>query len=279
MAGRVEGKVAFITGAARGQGRSHAVRLASEGASIIAVDVCAPIEGIGRPPASEEDLAETVREVEATGGKIVAGRADVRDFAALSKALEHGVNQFGQLDIVSANAGVGAPSFRTSENIAEQDWQTQLDINLTGVWHTTKAAIPHMVAGGRGGSIILTSSVAGLKGHGHNSHYVASKHGVTGLMRGLAVELAPHSIRVNSLHPTQVDTDMIMNDLIFRLFCPDLENPGRDDMAKVSALHHKLPVPWVEPADVTNALLFLASDESRYITGVPLPIDAGALLA
>jgi (+)-trans-carveol dehydrogenase/(-)-trans-carveol dehydrogenase len=153
-----------------------------------------------------------------------------------------------------------------------------IDINLTGVWHAAKAAIPHLRAGGRSGSIILTSSGAGLKGYPNAAHYVSAKHGVVGLMRTLALELAPHMIRVNSLHPTAVDTDMIQNQATYRLFRPDLEHPGRQDMAEAGATLNALPIPWVEPADISNAVLFLASDEARYITGVTLPVDAGFMV-
>jgi NAD(P)-dependent dehydrogenase (short-subunit alcohol dehydrogenase family) len=194
MSGRVDGKVAFISGAARGQGRSHAVRLAQEGADIIAVDVCGPID------------------------------------------------------------------------------------NLSGVWHTVKAGVPHILSGGRGGSIILTSSVGGRKAYPHTGHYCAAKHGVIGLMRTFAVELGQHMIRVNSVLPTQVSTTMLMNEQTYRLFRPDLENPGPDDFAPISQMMHTLPAPWVDAVDISNAVLFLASDESRYITGVSLPVDAGSLL-
>jgi SDR family mycofactocin-dependent oxidoreductase len=274
--GRVQGKVAFITGAARGQGRSHAVRLAEEGADIIAVDICRGVEGMQYPSASESDLMETVRQVEALGRRIVPVKADVRDFPALEEAIERGVGQFGRLDIVSANAGITSVA-RHAHVLREGDWQDMLDVNLTGVWHTAKAAIPHMIDGGRGGAIVLTSSIAGLKGYQNLAHYVSAKHGVVGLMRGLASELAPHRIRVNSIHPTQVDTPMIMNDATYRLFLPDGE-PTRERFAAVSRTFNALPVPWVETIDVANALLFLVSDEARYITGVTLPVDAGALM-
>jgi (+)-trans-carveol dehydrogenase len=276
MPGRVEGKVAFITGAARGQGRSHALRLAQEGADIIAVDLAAQVDSVPYPMSTPEDLAVTVKEVEALDRRIVATQADVRDYAALKKALDEGVAQLGRLDIVSANAGIF--SFAPADEISETAWRDMIDINLTGVWHAAKAAIPHLRAGGRGGSIILTSSGAGLKGYPNAAHYVSAKHGVVGLMRTLALELAPHMIRVNSLHPTAVDTDMIQNEATYRLFRPDLEHPGRQDMAEAGATLNALPIPWVEPADISNAVLFLASDEARYITGVPLPVDAGFMV-
>ena len=276
MAGRVEGKVAFITGAARGQGRSHAVRLAEEGADIIAIDSLEDVPDVPYGMATQEDLDETVRQVEALDRRILATRADVRDYDALKKAVDDGVAQLGRLDIVSANAGISGPMVPTVD-LPESAWQQMIDINLTGVWHTAKAAIPHIVDGGRGGSIILTSSVAGLKGMGNVGHYVSAKHGVVGLMRTLALELGEHGIRVNSIHPTQVDTPMIMNEATFGLFRPDVENPGREEMSEAASAMNVLPLPWVEAVDISNALLFLASDEGRYITGVPLPVDAGAL--
>jgi len=275
MAGRVAGKVAFITGAARGQGRSHAVRLAQEGADIIAVDVCEDMPGMPYAGATEADLAETVKEVEALDRRIVATKADVRDFGALKAALDNGVAQLGRLDIVSANAGIGSSPY-AAQDLAEQTWQDMIDVNLTGVWHTAKAAIPHLAAGGRGGSIVLTSSAAGLQAYANIAHYVSAKHGVVGLMRTLALELAPHSIRVNSLHPTTVNTPMIRNDVTYQLFRPDLENPTVDDATDAFLTLNALPIKWVEAVDISNALLFLASDEARYITGVTLPVDAGA---
>jgi SDR family mycofactocin-dependent oxidoreductase len=277
MPGRVEGKVAFITGAARGQGRSHAIRLAQEGADIIAIDLCQQIASVPYPMSTPDDLAETVKEVEALDRRIIATQADVRDYAALKAAVDEGVAQLGRLDIVSANAGIssiGGPA----EDMPEQQWQDMINVNLTGVWHTAKAAIPHLKAGGRGGSIILTSSAAGLMAYPNVSHYVSAKHGVVGLMRTLALELAPDMIRVNSLHPTQVDTPMIMNEPTFKLFSPDNPHPSLDDFRPVSQAMNALPIPWVDAVDISNALLFLASDEGRYITGVTLPIDAGAVI-
>ncbi len=277
MAGRVAGKVAFITGAARGQGRSHAIRLAQEGADIIAVDVCEDVPTVPYAGATEAELAETVKQVEALDRRIVAAKADVRDYGQLKAALDDGVAQLGRLDIVSANAGIGT-SPHTSWEMDETTWQTMIDINLTGVWHTAKAAIPHLIEGGRGGAIVLTSSAAGLQAYENIAHYVSAKHGVVGLMRTLALELAPYSIRVNSIHPTQVDTPMIMNEATYQLFRPDLEHPTRDDFAPASQSVNALPVPWVEPVDISNAVLFLASDEARYVTGVTFPVDAGAVI-
>ena len=274
MTGRVEGKVAFITGAARGQGRSHAIRLAEEGADIIAIDACERVGNGPVEPATEADLAETVRQVEALDRRIVATKADVRDFAQVKKAVDDGVAELGRLDIVSANAGIsGTP--QQSDEMSEEEWGIMLDVNLAGVWRTAKAAIPHLKAAG-GGAIVLTSSEAGLRGFQNIAHYVSAKHGVVGLMRTLALELAPHMIRVNAIMPTQVDTPMIMNDAIFELFSPN--DPSKEAFTKVSQSMNALPIPWVEPVDISNALLFLASDEGRYITGVPLPVDAGAQL-
>jgi SDR family mycofactocin-dependent oxidoreductase len=276
MTGRVEGKVAFITGAARGQGRSHAIRLAEEGADIIAVDIADQVTSVPYPMATPEDLAETVKEVEAMDRRIVATQADVRDYAGLKQALDDGVTQLGRLDIVCANAGIS--SFGRADELDETTWQDMIDINLTGMWHACKAAIPHLVDGGRGGSIVITSSDAGLKGYQNLAHYVSAKHGVVGLMRTLALELAPHFIRVNSLHPSTVDTGMIQNEATYRLFRPDLDNPGRQELADAGTAINALPVPWLEPTDISNAVLFLASDEARYITGVTLPVDAGFLV-
>ena len=276
--GRVDGRVAFVTGAARGQGRSHALRLAQEGADIIAVDIGAQIDSVPYPMANPEDLAETVKQIEALGRTIIATQADVRDFDALKAAVDAGVEELGRLDIVLANAGiasVGGPV----ESMAADSWKNTIDINLTGLWHTARAAVPHLIAGGQGGSVVLTSSVAGLRAMPGMSGYVSAKHGVIGLMRTLAVELGQHRIRVNTVLPTNVNTPMFMNEGAFKLFRPDMENPGPDDVAPVIAqFMHVLPVGWVEPEDISNAILFLVSDEGRYITGVALPVDAGALI-
>jgi SDR family mycofactocin-dependent oxidoreductase len=278
MAGRVEGKVAFVTGAARGQGRSHAIRLAEEGADIIAVDLAAQVDSVPYPMATPDDLAQTVKEVEALDRRIVATQADVRDYGAVKAALDDGVAQLGRLDIVAANAGIF--SFGKAEELEEQTWQDMIDVNLTGVWHAAKAAIPHLKAGGRGGSMILTSSTAGLMPFENMAHYTSAKHGVVGLMRVLAVELAPDFIRVNSVHPTTVNTDMIQNSATYELFSPDLapEQRTREVIGERFQTLNALPIRWVEPRDISNAVLFLASDEARYITGVTLPVDAGSLL-
>ena len=278
MAGRVEGKVAFITGAARGQGRSHALTLAREGADIIAVDIAKQIDSVPYPMATPDDLAETVKQVEALDRRIVAAEADVRDYDTLKQALDEGVAELGRLDIVSANAGVFG--FGPVQELAEQTWRDMIDVNLTGEWHAVKAAIPHLRAGGSGGSIILTSSTMGLKAEPNIGHYNSAKHGVVGLMRTLALELAPDMIRVNALAPTTVNTHMIHNSATYELFAPDLSAAERTREALAPRFQdlNALPIPWVEPADISNAVLFLASDEARYITGVALPVDAGQMI-
>ncbi|MFZ3417140.1 mycofactocin-coupled SDR family oxidoreductase [Arthrobacter sp. 3Tela_A] len=272
--GRVEGKVAFITGAARGQGRSHALRLAEEGADIIAVDICNQVGTVKYPMATSEDLQQTVKDVEALDRRIVAVEADVRDLSALKAAVDQGVAELGRLDIVCGNAGIAG--FGPADELTDEEWGDMLDINLTGVWHTAKAAIPHLKAGGNGGSIILTSSTAGLMAIENLAHYVAAKHGVVGLMRALALELAPDMIRVNSVHPTSVNTDMIHNSATYKLFAPDLDSPTREQIGERFRTLNALPIDWVEARDISNAVLFLASDEARYITGVTLPVDAGS---
>jgi (+)-trans-carveol dehydrogenase len=277
MPGRVESKVAFITGAGRGQGRSHAVRLAQEGADIIAVDICHDVDG-ALPMSTPADLAETVKLVEAQDRRIVAAQVDVRDLDELKAAVDTGVEELGRLDIVLANAGIASMGGPV-ETMASDNWKHTIDINLTGLWHTARVAIPHLIAGGQGGSIVLTSSVGGMHAMPNMSHYVSAKHGVVGLMRSLAVELGQHHIRVNSVLPTNVNTPMFMNEGTFKMFRPDLENPGPDDVAAVAAqFMHVLPIGWVEPEDISNAILFLVSDEARYITGVTLPVDGGALI-
>lgn len=278
MAGRVQGKVAFVTGAARGQGRSHAVRLAEEGADIIAVDICGPISPDSQiAPSNPDDLAQTADLVKNLDRRIVTAQVDVRDYDALKSALDNGVEQLGRLDIVVANAGIGNGG-QTLDKTSQQDWDDMIGVNLSGVWKTVKAAVPHLLSGGNGGSVILTSSVGGLKAYPHTGHYIAAKHGVIGLMRTFAVELGQHFIRVNAVCPTNVNTPMFMNEGTMKLFRPDLENPGPDDLAVAAQFMHTLPIGWVERVDISNAVLFLASDESRYITGLPLTVDAGSML-
>jgi (+)-trans-carveol dehydrogenase len=271
--GRVAGKIAFVTGAARGQGRAHAVRLAEEGADVIAMDLCGAIPASVARPATPEDLEETVRLVEKTGRTIYAYQADVRDYDALKAGLDEGVTKLGGLDVVVANAGMWA--YGLIEEFDPAAFKEIIDINLIGVWNTIRATVPILKVAGKGGSIILTSSVAGLKGYGMCSPYVAAKHGVVGLMRTAAIELGPLSIRVNTVNPSNVHTDLIHNQTTYDLFAPDIENPTWEQVAPRFQGLHLLPTPDVEPEDVANAVLFLASDESKYTTGLTLTVDAG----
>ncbi|AKK27807.1 mycofactocin-coupled SDR family oxidoreductase [Mycobacterium sp. EPa45] len=274
MTGRLAGKTAFITGAARGIGRAQAVRFTQEGAAIIAVDNCGPVESVRVPASTPGDLDETARLVEQDGGRIATDIVDVRDLDALRASVDRGVAHFGGLDIVCATAGITSRDLAI--DMAETTWRTMLDVNLTGVWHTCSVAIPHLIDRG-GGSLVLVSSIAGLRGLVGVAHYTAAKHGVVGLMRSLAHDLAPHGIRVNTVHPTNVDTPMIQNDVVSSAFRPDLNRPPtRDEFADSATTMNLLAVPWVDPLDVANASLFLASDEARYITSVSLPVDAGA---
>ena len=268
--GKLDGKVAFITGAARGQGRSHAVRLAQEGADIIAVDICAQLESVTYAMSTPEDLEQTVKEVEALGRRIVARQADVRDVTALQKVFDEGATELGPVSIVLANAGIGASGSTVS---AERQWEDVIAVNLTGVWNTGRVAIPAMIERGQGGAIVLTSSTGGLIGVGIPAAgflgYTAAKHGVIGLMRSWANYLAPHFIRVNSVAPTAVRTPMA----------------GDGDLALVlernpklaNALSNAMLVDLVEPVDVSNAIAWLVSDDARYVTGTVVPVDAGAL--
>ena len=279
MAGRVEGKVAFVTGAARGQGRSHAVRLAQEGADIIALDICGPIRDNALiEPATPEDMAETVEAVKGLNRRIVTVQADVRDFDAVKAAVDDGVAQFGPARHHRRQRRDRNAAEPRSTRPDEFDWQEMMDINLSGVWKTVKAGVPHSSRAGSGGSIILTSSVGGLKAYPNTGPYIAAKHGVVGLMRSFAVELGEHFIRVNTVHPTNVNTPMFMNEGAMKMFRPDLENPGPDDLKVAAQFMHVLPIGWVEPEDISNAVLFLASDESRYVTGLTLTVDAGSTL-
>ncbi|MEV0945146.1 mycofactocin-coupled SDR family oxidoreductase [Rhodococcus sp. NPDC049939] len=276
MSGRVEGKVAFITGAARGQGRSHALRLAEEGADIIAVDICENIDTVTPfyPLATEQELEETVAQVEALGRRMVAVKADVRDLAGLQKAFDSGIEQFGHVDIVVANSGI--ITYGMSWELTAQQWQDVIDVDLTGVFNTAKVAIPGMIDAGRGGCILFTSSICGLKGTQRTGHYVAAKHGVVGLMRTMANELGPYRIRVNTIHPTNVDTLMIQNPGAYAIFSPGEPEPSQDTAMPGFTSLNALPTPWLEPTDISNAVLFLGSDEARYVTGVTFPVDAGA---
>jgi SDR family mycofactocin-dependent oxidoreductase len=265
MTGRVAGKVAFITGAARGQGRSHAIRLAEEGADIIAVDISRDYDTVGYPMATTADLAETVKAVEALDRRIIAAEADVRDLAALTAAVDDGVAQLGHLDIVSANAGIC--TVQAWDEVTPAVWQDTIDTNLTGVWNTMVAAAPHLIAAG-GGSIICTSSTAGLKGLPFLAPYVAAKHGVVGIAKTMANELAKHKIRVNTVHPTGVDTPMVAG-------LGGLQPLLTRDPELGPIFMNTLDVEAVDARDISNAVLFLASDEARYVTGLEFTVDAG----
>jgi SDR family mycofactocin-dependent oxidoreductase len=277
MAGLLAGQVAFVTGAARGQGRGHALALAREGASIIAVDACAPIATVPYPLAAKEDLQETADGVAALGVQVIHGVVDVRDLSGLETFVSDAVASLGRLDVVCANAGISTPS--PTLTMSEETWQTTIDVNLTGAWKTCRATVPHIIAGGRGGAVIITSSSATSMISGNIAHYTASKHGLIGLMRVLAKELAPHRIRVNTLHPTGVRTPMIFNEPMYRLFRPDLEDPGQEDFESAARSHHALGVSAVEPEDVSAAVIYLASASGRYVTGTTLMLDAGGQLA
>lgn len=272
---RLEGKVAFITGAARGLGRSHAVRLAQEGADIIAVDGLTDVGSVGYPLATQDDMDETVRLVDKLGRRIVARRADVRDGTAITQAVDDGVAELGRLDVVIANAGIA--SFAPAEAISDQMWDDMIDINLSGAFRTVRAAIPHLKAGD-GGAIVLIGSVGGLRGVRNIAHYCAAKFGLVGMMKVLAQELAPANIRVNVVHPTNVDTSMIHNASLYGLLFPDRDpaTVTREEAAEVLRATNLLPIAWVDPVEISEAVLFLVSDTGRSITGIELPVDAGS---
>ncbi|WP_299953250.1 mycofactocin-coupled SDR family oxidoreductase [uncultured Modestobacter sp.] len=267
-----EGKVALITGAARGQGRSHAVRLAEEGADIIAVDLCAQIGSVAYPMATPDDLAQTAKEVEALDRRIVTRQADVRDMAALQAAVDEGIAELGAVDIVLANAGIAPQLTSDPDPDHEQAFRDVVEVNLFGVRNTVHAAVPSMIDKGQGGAIVLTSSTQGLTGRGGDGSggmdgYAAAKHGVVGLMRTYANWLAEHKIRVNTVHPTGVQTPMIENDEMTAYM---EANPGIS-----AALENLMPVESVEAVDISNAIAWLVSDHARFVTGVTLPVDAG----
>jgi SDR family mycofactocin-dependent oxidoreductase len=272
MSERLAGKVALVTGAARGQGRAHALGLASEGADLILLDLPARPDPDSQVP--PDDLDETVAMVRRLGRRALPFRADVRDQQAVTAATDQAVAELGRLDVVIGNAGVLSAAGPLWEMTDEQ-WRLVMDVNLGGIFHLMRATVPHVIAGGRGGSIILVSSAGGLKGNPGYAAYSASKHAVVGLMRSLAGELGPYRIRVNTLNPGSVNTGMIVNDETFKASRPDLDKPDFDDVKDNFMSTNLLPVPWVEPVDVANAALWLASDEARFVTGIVLPVDAG----
>lgn len=278
MAGRVEGKVAFITGAARGQGRSHAVRLAEEGADIIAVDICKQIDSNLYPLATPEDLEETAKAVEKLGRRVLARQADVRERDSLRAAVEEGIRELGRLDVVVANAGICPMGMGNP-----MDFVDATDVDLIGAMNTVAVAIPHLEAGA---SIVITGSTAGMMegttdtgtmGAG-GAGYSWSKKTLIGYTEQMALHLAAKMIRVNAIHPTNCNTHLIHNDELYKVFRPDLEHPTREDVIPAFTYFQAMPIPYVEPVDISNAVLFLASDESRYVTGQQLRVDAGSLL-
>jgi SDR family mycofactocin-dependent oxidoreductase len=287
MGNRVAGKVALVTGAARGQGRSHAVRLAQEGADIVALDICHDIDEFPYPMGSSAELAETVEIVEALDRRVVAMEADVRDFAAVERVVTAGVAEFGRLDIVAANAGLCNLGYMTWE-ATEEAFDAEVDVLLKGVWNTFRAVVPPMIEAGNGGAIIATSSLLGLKAMPGVSIYSAAKAGVIAMADSLANEVAPYGIRVNTIHPTNVSTDLIWkNETLQTMFTPDLGRlPTREELAVPASGMNILwdprsewkdhPIPWVEAVDISNGVLFLASDEARFVTGQKLSVDLGA---
>lgn len=272
---RVANKVALVTGAAKGMGRSHCVRLAEEGADIVAVDHCRQEDGVQYPMGTPEDLAETAALVEKLGRRAITSQTDIRDLDALTAVVADARKELGSLDIVVANAGIS--TLGAAWELTPAQWQAVLDTNLTGTWNTVKAAVPAMIEQGTGGAVVLVSSAAGIRGFGGMGHYSASKAGIIGLMQTLAQELGPHSIRVNTVNPGLINTDMSMNPALISQFLPDTPNPTQEDIAQAYKGLTLLPEPWLEPVDVSNAVLWLTSDEGRYITGITVPVDGGQL--
>jgi SDR family mycofactocin-dependent oxidoreductase len=270
--GRFDGKVVLITGGARGQGRSHAVRFAQEGADVAICDVAAQLDTVPYPLAKPDDLAETVRLVEDLDRRCVAVQADVRDRGQIDAFAEQTRTELGRIDFLLANAGIF--TFSTVAEMDDRTWREMIDTNLTGVFNAMRAVLPAMIAQGSG-RIVATSSMAGKMGYANVGHYCAAKWGVIGLVKSVAQEVAAHGITVNAVCPTGVDTTMIQNEAAYRLFLPDAENPTREDAAPAFQGLNAIPVPWVEPSDISNAMAFLCSDEARYITGETIAVAAG----
>lgn len=273
----LEGMVAFISGAARGQGRSHAVRLAQSGAKIIGFDLCRQIESVPFEMSGPDDLSETVRLVKEAGGEMVAVEADVRDQEQVDAALAAGLDAFGSVDIVLGNAGI-IHDYKRTWLLEEDGFRNVLDVNVVGVWHTVKAAVPRMIEQGRGGSIVLTGSAASVTGITNLAGYVASKHAVLGLVRTLAKELGRHEIRVNAVMPGNCNTPMFDNEGIRRLYVPGVEEPSDEVFLQRSAAMTPMRNPYVEPADVSEAIVWLVSPTGRFVTGVALPVDGGTVI-
>jgi SDR family mycofactocin-dependent oxidoreductase len=274
--GQLDGQVAFITGLARGQGRSHALTLAREGADIIGLDLCGEIASTTYPGSTKSDLEETERLIKETGRRVVLSQADVRDYDQVKSAFDRGIEQLGRVDIIIPNAGICAGG-KTWE-ITTDAWREMVDINLTGAWHAVKAAVPTLISQGQGGSVVFIGSTEALKGAENMSSYAASKHAITGLMTCLARELGQYNIRVNSVNPTCVDTNMIQNPYVWGLFQPDNPNPTRESVEDAFTRTHILPVPWMEPVDVSRSILYLVGESGRYVTASTLTIDAGFIV-
>lgn len=273
--GKLDGKVALITGGARGQGRSHALTFAREGAEVVTCDIAGQLPTAPYPLASTGDLDETARMVEDLGRRCLAVQADVRDSEGLRGLVEKAISEFGHIDILLANAAI--ESFGEAWELADEQWDEMIAVNLTGVWKSCKAVIPHMIERGAG-VILITSSIGGLKGLANQAHYCASKHGVVGLMRTLAIELAPHGIRVNTVHPSSVDTPIIKNQAMYTLFSGGNPDATLEEVTPAFRDLNLLDIPWMDPQDISNAMLWLASDDARYVTGATLPVDAGLMV-
>lgn len=275
--GAMDGKVVLISGAARGQGRSHAVRFAEEGAKVIGFDICQQIDTTPFAMATPDDLAETVRQVRAVGGVIEAFEADVRDFEHVEKVVLAGITAFGRVDIVLANAGIGQP-YAPAWMISDEAFRNVVDVNLVGAWHTAKVAVAHMIEHEHEGSVVFTGSGASVKGLRHMAGYVAAKHGLIGLMRTMAYELAPYRIRVNAVLPGNTNTPMFHNEGLRKLFVPNVDDPSDAQFLARAAAQVPMQIPHVEASDVTDAVMWLCSSAARYVTGIEVPVDGGGLL-
>jgi len=273
--GKMDGKVVLITGGARGQGRSHALTFAREGAEVVVCDIADQLPSVPYPLASAGELDDTARMVQDLDRRCLAVRADVRDSGQMQGIVEQALSEFGHIDILLANAGI--ESFESAWELTDEQWDEMIAVNLTGVWKSCRAVIPHMIER-HTGVILVTSSIGGLKGLANQAHYCATKHGVVGLMRTLAIELAPHGIRVNTVHPSSVDTPIIKNQAMYTLFSGGKPDATLEEVTPAFRELNLLDIPWMEPQDISNAMLWLASDDARYITGATLPVDAGSMV-